>query len=64
MNKISPNIRIIKTNNENLTVTDYNKLMTNIKFWKKFEGEKILIYQEDSFIFKHVENNLGFRFFH
>jgi hypothetical protein len=53
MNKISPNIRIIKTNNENLTVTEYNKLLTNLNFWEKLKGEKILIYQEDSFIFKN-----------
>uniref|UniRef100_A0A6C0CVA4 DUF5672 domain-containing protein n=1 Tax=viral metagenome TaxID=1070528 RepID=A0A6C0CVA4_9ZZZZ len=53
VNKISPNIRIVKTNNENLTVTEYNKLLTSIKFWEKLKGEKILIYQEDSFIFKN-----------
>jgi hypothetical protein len=53
ISKISPNIRIIKTNNENLTVTEYNKLLTNIKFWEKLQGEKILIYQEDSFLFKN-----------
>ncbi len=53
VNKISPNIRIVKTNNENLTITEYNKLLTNIKFWEKLQGEKILIYQEDSFIFKN-----------
>jgi len=53
VNKISSNIRIVKTNNENLTVTEYNKLLTNVKFWEKLQGEKILIYQEDSFIFKN-----------
>ena len=53
INKISPNVRIIKTNNENLTVTEYNKLLTNIKFWEKLNGEKILIYQEDSLLFKN-----------
>ena len=53
VNKISPNIRIVKTNNENLTVTEYNKLLTNIKFWEKLKGEKILIYQEDSLLFKN-----------
>ena len=53
INKISPNVRIVKTNNENLTVTEYNKLLTNVKFWEKLQGEKILIYQEDSLIFKN-----------
>ena len=53
ISKISPNIKVIKTNNENLTVTEYNKLLTNIKFWEKLEGEKILIYQEDSLLFKN-----------
>jgi hypothetical protein len=53
ISKISPNIRIVKTNNENLTVTEYNKLLTNTKFWEKLKGEKILIYQEDSLLFKN-----------
>jgi len=53
VSKISPNIRIIKTNNDNLSVTEYNKLLTNLKFWETLKGEKILIYQEDSFIFKN-----------
>ena len=53
VSKISPNIRIIKTDNSNLTVSEYSKMLTSLKFWENLKGEKILIYQEDSFIFKN-----------
>jgi hypothetical protein len=52
VNKISPNIRVIKTDDTNLTVSEYSKMLTSLKFWESLKGEKILIYQEDSFIFK------------
>ena len=53
VNKISPNIKVIKLDNNNLSVTEYNKLLTSLNFWEILKGEKILIYQEDSFIFKN-----------
>ena len=52
-NKISPEIRVIKTNHDNISVSEYNKLLTNSDFWNSLKGSKILIYQEDSFIFKN-----------
>lgn len=50
--QISNNIKIIKTNYDNLIPDEYNILLTSIDFWNLFIGNKILIYQEDSFIFK------------
>jgi hypothetical protein len=50
--RISSNIKIIKTNYDNLLPSDYSKFLTSLSFWDLLIGEKILIYQEDSIIFK------------
>ena len=50
---IDRDIKIIKLNHENLTQNEYNKLLLTTNFWKMFNGEKLLIYQEDSCIFKN-----------
>ena len=49
---ISDKIKIIKCNIDNLNVNLYNKFLTSKNFWNLLVGEKILIYQEDSLIFK------------
>jgi hypothetical protein len=49
---ISPNIKIIKTKHDNLFPSEYNTLLSSKYFWNLFHGKKILIYQEDSIIFK------------
>ncbi len=49
---ISENIRIIETEYDNLNQSTYSQLLVNTDFWEQFYGEKILIYQEDSCIFK------------
>lgn len=59
--KISPNINIIKTEHSNLSPSQYSEMLTTLEFWNLFEGKKILIYQEDSIIFKN--NVEGFLFF-
>ena len=46
------NIKVIKLDIDNLDVKNYNKLMCTKDFWNLFSGEKILIYEEDTFIFK------------
>jgi hypothetical protein len=51
--QISSNIKVIKTNYNNLLPDDYSLLLSTINFWNLFTGNKILIYQEDSFIFKN-----------
>ena len=51
ISQLSPNIKLIKCNIDNLDVNSYNQLLTSKEFWKLFVGEKIIIYQEDSLIF-------------
>lgn len=50
---ISPNINIIKIDVDNMTQSEYSKFLTTKEFWNLLRGEKILIYQEDSIIFKN-----------
>uniref|UniRef100_A0A6C0E181 DUF5672 domain-containing protein n=1 Tax=viral metagenome TaxID=1070528 RepID=A0A6C0E181_9ZZZZ len=50
---ISQNINVIKTNYTNITVSEYSELLSNTFFWNLLTGKKILIYQEDSIIFKN-----------
>jgi hypothetical protein len=52
-NKISPQIKIIKTDFDNLNQNTYSQMLSSSYFWDFFVGEKILIYQEDSIIFKN-----------
>ena len=54
---ISPNIKIIKLNYNNMTQKEYSDYLTTTEFWNLLNGEKILIYQEDSIIFKHNIND-------
>jgi hypothetical protein len=49
---IHKNIRIIKINYNNLNPSTYSILLATTYFWNLFTGNKILIYQEDSIIFK------------
>ncbi len=49
---ISPDLKIIHLSEiENMQVDDYSKCLTDIEFWNNFNGEKLLIYQEDTLIF-------------
>jgi hypothetical protein len=52
-NKISDKIKIINTQFDNLSPSQYSTLLAGSKFWNLLTGEKILIYQEDSLIFKN-----------
>ena len=49
---ISKNIRIIKTNHDNKTQNEYNNWLCTTEFWDLFTGKKLLIYQEDTCLFK------------
>ena len=61
--KISSNIKIIKTDYDNLKPSDYSKFLTSIDFWDLLYGEKILIYQEDSILFNdNIHDFLEFDF--
>ena len=55
--KIGKNIKVIKINFDNLTQNEYSNMLTTIDFWNLLFGEKILIYQEDSCIFKSNIND-------
>jgi len=52
--EIYPNnlIKIIKLDIDNLSTNKYNELLARLDFWEKLNGDKILIHQEDSIIFK------------
>jgi len=50
---ISNKIKVIKTNYDNLNPSEYSKFLASLEFWNLLHGEKILIYQEDSIIFKN-----------
>ena len=56
-NHISPNIKIIKTEFHNLNTSRYSLFLASHSFWNQLYGEKILIYQEDSIIFKNNIND-------
>jgi len=61
--KISPNINVIRTEHSNLSPSEYSEMLTTLEFWNLFQGKKILIYQEDSIIFKNnIEDFLFFDF--
>jgi hypothetical protein len=49
---ISPEISVIKTDYDNLNQSTYSVLLASKSFWEMFTGAKILLYQEDSCIFK------------
>jgi hypothetical protein len=50
---ISNNIKIIHTPYDNLLPSDYSKFLATTNFWNLLIGRKVLIYQEDSLIFKN-----------
>ena len=50
------NIKIIKLNFNNITREEYSILLLNSNFYNHFKGDYILIYQEDSIIFKNFDN--------
>jgi hypothetical protein len=54
---ISSNIKVIKTNYDNLNQSTYSIFLASLDFWNLFTGNKILIYQEDSCIFKSNIND-------
>ena len=56
VNKLSHNITIVNLNISVDSVHKYNNLLLSIDFWEKLNGVKILIHQEDSMIFKHLDD--------
>ena len=53
---ISPNIKIIVFDIHDCNLNMYNNLLHDVRFWKTLSGNKVLIYQEDSFVFRNGIN--------
>jgi hypothetical protein len=49
---ISPNIKIIKMEYDNISINQYNNFFFDFTFWDLFVGKTLFFYQEDSIIFK------------
>ena len=49
---VSPYIKIINVEFENLLPSEYSLYLSGKPFWNLLKGRKVLIYQEDSIIFK------------
>ena len=56
-NSISNNIKVIKLDYDNMTQSEYSNYLCTLNFWNLLYGEKILIYQEDTNIFKNNIND-------
>jgi len=54
---ISPDINVIVLPLHSLSVSGYNALLTCPAFWDMLHGEKILVYQHDSFLFRDGINS-------
>jgi hypothetical protein len=48
--------KLTKLRNNNLTIPEYNILLTSMTFWNQIEGEYILIFQTDSCLCQHVDD--------
>jgi hypothetical protein len=53
-NYIDNKIKLIKLKQNNLTILQYNLLLTSVDFWNKINGENILIFQTDSCLCRHI----------
>ena len=52
--KINRKIRIIKLEKDNLSRMEYSLMLITSDFYKQFEGKYLLIYQEDTIIFRDI----------
>ncbi len=50
-----PRFIFTKLNQDNLTIVEYNMLLTSLNFWNKINGEIILIFQTDSCLVRHID---------
>jgi len=55
-------INIIKLDINNLSTSQYSRLLLTKDFWNNFKGEKLLLYQEDTYLFhsKNIEQFLEY----
>ncbi len=47
-------IQLSRLRQTNLTIKQYNILLTSIDFWNKINGENVLIFQTDSCLCRHI----------
>jgi hypothetical protein len=50
-----PRFIFTKLTQNNLTILQYNILLTSLNFWHKINGENILIFQTDSCLVRHID---------
>tara|TARA_B100000073_G_scaffold346588_1_gene358351 strand:- start:62 stop:3121 length:3060 start_codon:yes stop_codon:yes gene_type:complete len=57
INEIIPseNIKIINSNHSNMNINEYSAFLSSTSFWDLIIGDKVLIYQEDSWLFEYDE---------
>jgi len=48
--------KLTRLRNNNLTIKEYNILLTSMTFWNSIEGENVLIFQTDSCLCQHINN--------
>jgi hypothetical protein len=48
--------KLTRLRNNNLTICEYNTLLTSMTFWNSIEGENVLIFQTDSCLCQHINN--------
>ena len=59
--KIHPNLKVIQTPFSNHTQKTYSDYLCTLDFWNLFTGKKVLLYQEDTCVFKgNIERFLMF----
>jgi hypothetical protein len=52
--QINSRIHLYKLRQTNLTIKQYNILLTSLDFWNKINGEHVLIFQTDSCLCRHI----------
>ena len=60
VDRINRKIRVIKLEKDNLTRMEYSIMLLTSDFYKQFTGKYLLIYQEDTIIFKDIPNKYFF----
>jgi len=58
---LSTKIKVIRTDFDNLTPSEYSRFVASDAFWDLLTGDKILLYQEDSILFrKNIDDFLSY----
>lgn len=52
---VSGKLKLSMLRQTNLTIKQYNQLLTSLRFWNKIDEENVLIFQTDSCLCRHVD---------